>query len=447
MLQLNPALRSFWETKARNKVLKGGRASSKSHDAAGFAIFLASNYTLKFLCVRQIQNKISDSVYSLLKLKIEDAGLLHEFTITLNSIRHNITGSEFMFYGLWRNPAEIKSIEGVDILWSEESHGLTQEQWDILEPTIRKEGSECWIIFNPNLITDFVYKRFILNPPPDTVIRHINYDENPFLSNTMLKIIEAAKVEDEENYNHIYLGHPKEDSEESIIKRSWVEACIDSHLKLGISVSGGRKIGFDIADDGGDSNATVEIYGILTEKIDEWYAKEDELMKSSRRAYNQALESEAVILYDCIGVGASAGSHFKTFNSDSNNNVQFIKFDAGGSVNNPNKEYAYKTKNIDYFLNLKAQSWWNVADRMKETYNAVVRGLPYNPENIISIDSSLKQLDALKEQLCAPKRELNSQNKNKVESKADLKKRGIPSPNIADAFIMAYSDIRVRKLF
>ncbi|EJD1357995.1 PBSX family phage terminase large subunit, partial [Salmonella enterica] len=36
---LNPALRNFWTTQARNKVLYGGRSSSKSWDAAGFAIF------------------------------------------------------------------------------------------------------------------------------------------------------------------------------------------------------------------------------------------------------------------------------------------------------------------------------------------------------------------------------------------------------------------------
>lgn len=60
---LNPALREFWLKPARNRVLYGGRASSKSWDAAGFATFLASNYRLRILCVRQFQNKIEESVY------------------------------------------------------------------------------------------------------------------------------------------------------------------------------------------------------------------------------------------------------------------------------------------------------------------------------------------------------------------------------------------------
>ncbi len=37
----------------------------------------------------------------------------------------------------------------IDVLWLEEAHALTEYQWKILEPTIRKEGSECWFILTP----------------------------------------------------------------------------------------------------------------------------------------------------------------------------------------------------------------------------------------------------------------------------------------------------------
>lgn len=79
---LNPALREFWTAREdkdgnpiRNRVLYGGRMSSKSWDAAGFATYLANTYKLRFLCARQFQNKIEESVYSLLKGQIERFGL------------------------------------------------------------------------------------------------------------------------------------------------------------------------------------------------------------------------------------------------------------------------------------------------------------------------------------------------------------------------------------
>jgi len=439
---MNPELRDFWATKSRNKVLFGGRSSSKSHDACGRLVYVTNKYKLKILCVRQYQNKITDSVYTLIKDKIEAFGVSDNFNIINNSIKNTITSSEYLFYGINRNIDEIKSTENVDILYIEEAHNLTKEQWEILEPTIRKEGSEVWIIFNPRLITDYVYERFIINTPPNTIIRHINYNENPFLSKTMREIIEHAKKEDEEEYKHIYLGEPKTDDNESIIKRVWIMAAIDAHKKLNIEPSGVKVIGFDVADDGGDSNSTVSRYGLLTTEITEWNAKEHELNKSAIRVFNQAKAINAEIIYDSIGVGAGVGSKVKELNDNGIDNIKFHKFNAADGVRFPEKFYMPKIKNKDFFANLKAQSWWTIADRFKATYNAVENNEPVDEDQIIAIDSSVDNLEKLINELSIPRKDYDNNGRVKVESKKDLKKRGISSPNIADAFIMSYADVR-----
>jgi phage terminase large subunit len=231
---LNPALRDFWKQPARNRVLYGGRDSSKSWDAAGFAVFLAQSCKMRFLCARQFQNKIEESVYTLLKIQIERFGLQANFLVLDNKIICRSTGSEFVFYGLWRSIGEIKSLEGIDVLWIEEAHALTQEQWEILEPTIRKEGSQIWVIFNPKLVTDFVYRKFVTGTPANTVKRKINYDENPFLSDTSRKVIEDLKEKDYDRFLHIYEGQPLQDDETAVIRRSWLQAALDAHLTLDI---------------------------------------------------------------------------------------------------------------------------------------------------------------------------------------------------------------------
>lgn len=435
---LNPALKDFWKVRARNRVLEGGRASSKSHDAAGKVIDIASKCKVRVLCVRQFQNKIADSIYTLLKAKIDQFGYQHLFRITNNSIIGIESGSEFMFYGLSRNITEIKSLEGVDILLSEESHLLTEEQWDILEPTIRKESSECWLLFNARFATDFVWKRFIVNPPPNTIHRHINYNENPFLSKTMFDIIEAAKVEDYDRYVHIYEGQPLSDDDEAIIKRTWIIAAIDAHIKLGIVISGRKRIGFDVADSGDDECATVSTYGALTNKVTKWKAKEDELLQSCTKVWNMANETESMIFYDAIGVGASSGAKFKEINELRNADVKHKKFFAGGAVDNPDAFYKGTTvKNKDFFANIKSQKWWDVAKRLENTYNAVTKGQAFNDGEMIFIDGNVDHLEQLIEELSTPKKSFDSAGRLMVESKKELKKRGIPSPNIADAFIMA----------
>jgi len=443
---LNPCLRDFWTAPARNRVLHGGRASSKSWDAAGFATFLADNYKLRVLCVRQFQNRISESVYALLKIQIERFGLGHRFDIQRDKIYNTATDTEFMFYGLWRSIDEIKSLESIDILWIEEAHNLTEEQWKVLEPTIRKGHSQIWIVFNPKLATDFAYKRFVVNPPPDTIVRKINYDENPFLSATMLKIIEAAKLEDPDEFAHIYGGEPMQDDDGVIIKRSWILAAIDAHKVLGFKAEGRKRTGFDIADSGQDKCATVYAHGSVALGADMWKAAEDELLKSCTRVYHAARAVGSDITYDSIGVGASAGAKFGEINASLPEAlpVRYAKFNAGASVWRP--ESIYKpdaqgkgTKNKDMFSNIKAQAWWLLADRFRNTYNAVRKGEKYPVDELISLSSDLPHINLLIDELSTPKRDYDANGRVKVESKKDLAKREVASPNLADAIVMAYA--------
>lgn len=441
---LNPALRQFWKQPARNRVLHGGRASSKSWDAAGFAIFLANSFTIRFLCARQFQNKIAESVYSLLKIQIDRFGLSHRFDVQRDKIINRATGSEFLFYGLWRSIDEIKSLEGIDICWIEEAHNLTEEQWEILNPTLRKAGSQFWIIFNPRLSTDFVYKRFVTNPPPRTIVRQINYIDNPFLSDTMLEIIEAAKEEDHGTYEHIYLGVPRDDDDDAIIKRSWIMAAVDAHLALGFEPSGAKRIGFDVADSGSDKCANVYSHGSVVSWADEWKAGEDELLKSCTRTYNSAKERGAGVTYDSIGVGASAGAKFDEINQvrrDEGENilVHYDKFNAGGAVHDPDAQYQPGITNKDMFANIKAQAWWTLADRFRNTFNAVRRGQQFSDDQLISISSDTPYLERLIDELSTPKRDWDQNGRVKVESKKDLAKREVASPNLADAFVMCFA--------
>lgn len=440
---MNPCLREFWQTPARNRVLHGGRSSSKSWDAAGFVTFLASNYGIRVLATRQFQNKIAESIFTLLKAQIERFKLTAQFRITDRSITHRVTGSEFLFYGLARNIDEIKSLEGIDICLIEEAHNLTAEQWKTLEPTLRKNGSQFWIIFNPQFITDFVYQRFVVNPPPNTVVRQINYTENPFLSDTIREVIEAAKLDDPDEYAHIYLGVPRIDDDSVVIKRAWVESAVDAHINLEFEPEGRKIVGFDVADDGQDNCANVFAHGSVALWADEWRGGEDRLLQSCSRTYDAAIACEADIRYDSIGVGAMAGSKFDELNATRGMTVRYSKFNAGAAVYKPEAFYARdrleKIKNKDYFANLKAQTWWLVADRFRNTYDAIRNGTKYSPEDLISLSSSLPKLDKLKAELSTPKRDFDNNGRVKVESKKDLAKREIASPNIADAFVMCFA--------
>ena len=438
---MNPALREFWITPSRFKVLPGGRASSKSWDAAANAIRIAQMVKVRVLCARMYQNKIEESVYTLLKIQIERFGLQGRFEIQKNKITCITTGSEFIFYGIARNIAEIKGLEGIDILWLEEAESVSSEQYGILEATVRSEGSEIWLIFNPRLRDDFIYQNFVENPPPGALVRHINFDENPFLSQTAINDALTLKARDFDEYEHRYLGKPRNDDDKSIIKRTWLESAIDAHTRLEVVPSGKRRVGFDIADDGADKNATVLAHGVLCERVDEWKGQEDELLQSCTRAYTLARDHGAEIDYDSIGVGASAGAKFKELNEAQKGSVVYRKFNAAGKIIRPDEFYMPGVRNKEKFENLKAQSWVSVADRLRITHAAVTKGEDFEPQDIISLSPDIDKLKELVTELSTPHRGYTNTGKDIVESKKDLAKRDVKSPNKADAFIMAYAPI------
>ena len=435
MASLNPKLKSFWIdddgklTRYRNRVLYGGRASSKSWEFCGRLAHIGQQYKTRVLCVRRFQNKIKDSVYTLIKNQIDNFGL-GGYKSLASSIE-NINGTEFVFYGIERNIDEIKSFEGADVLYIEEAHNLTKEQWEILEPTIRKEGSEIWISFNPRLASDFVYQRFVVSPPPSSNVRMVNYTENPFISSTLLTAIAASKDEDFEQYQHIYLGVPRSDDDASIIKLSWVEAAIDAHIKLNKDFSGACTVGYDVADSGADRNCAVRFDGTIAVELDAWKAEEDELGTSSMRAYDHVLPG-GKLSYDSIGVGAGVGAILKRAGKPRN----YFKFNAAAEVFNPDREYAPKITNKKKFENLKAQAWRDVADRLKNTYNAVQKGHEFSPSDMISISSELDSLEALKTELCEPHKDYSKRGLDMVESKKEVKKRLLKSHDLSDAFVM-----------
>lgn len=303
-------------------------------------------------------------------------------------------------------------------------------QWQIIDPTIRKEGSETWILWNPDLMTDFVQAKLPALLGDDCIIRHINYLDNPFLSDTARQKAERLKEADPDSYRHIYLGQPRSSDDAAVIKFSWVEAAIGAHLKLGLQMSGSRTVGYDVADSGADKNACAIFDGAICTDMDEWAAPEDELNQSTKRAWAHVLGGS--MLYDSIGVGAHVGSTL----SDMEIKNGYHKFNAGGAVVNPEVEYAPKIKNKDKFENLKAQAWQDVADRFRNTFNAVTKGEKFSPSDLISIREGLPRLDQLKIELSAPRKRYSKRGLDMVESKDEMARRGVASPNLADAFIM-----------
>jgi len=200
-----PEKLQFLFTPSRYKVAFGGRGAAKSW-AFGRALLLQGcQKKLRIICARETQKSISDSVHQLLEEQIRELGLDGFYEVQKISIIGK-NGTEFIFTGLKHNVDNLKSIEACDICWVEEAQSVSKSSWETLIPTIRKDNSEIWVSFNPDLETDETYRKFVVNPPPNSIVRRVNFRDNPWFPEVLKLEMEHLRETDPAAYEHVWEG-------------------------------------------------------------------------------------------------------------------------------------------------------------------------------------------------------------------------------------------------
>jgi len=173
----------------------------------------------RLLCTKETQNSLSDSALAILKRVIHDHGFDGMFQQTKHGLKC-VSGAEFIFRGL-QHPDRIKSLDGITHCWVEEGQKISQEAWDILIPTIREDGSEIWVTFNPDLEDDPAFKNFVLNTRDDVELELINYNDNPHFPEVLQQEMEWDKENDFDKYLHVWEGNCRTYSEAQIFYGKW----------------------------------------------------------------------------------------------------------------------------------------------------------------------------------------------------------------------------------
>lgn len=198
-------LRCLLQEKSRYKILFGGRGGSKSWGAARALLILGNQNKLRILCAREHQKSIKDSVLKLLADQIKELHLENFYEVQQTIIKGR-NGTEFGFEGLRFNVNNIKSWEGADICWVEEAQTVSDSSWDILIPTIRKPESEIWMTLNPILEIDATYQRFIMDPPPNSILVKINWSDNKWFPEVLRQEMETLRRRDPIKARNIWDG-------------------------------------------------------------------------------------------------------------------------------------------------------------------------------------------------------------------------------------------------
>lgn len=461
--------RTVFRLEITNYVAEGGRGSGKTYQFSDAVIVEGSLRKIRCLVTREFQGAISDSIKAELEKAIYARGLEKFYDIQRDRII-GLNGTLFMFKGLKNNINNIKSISDVDIVLCEEAENVTKNSWDKLLPSIRPESGRpiVIVIFNPEDELDDSYQRWVLNPPPRTVTKNINWSDNihfpTFLNDQRLHCLQTRPKAE---YEHTWEGKPIGPGGDVIIMREWVRAARFASKLPGWIKHGEKSVSYDPAGQGRDFNCAVHQDGNQIDDIDEWLVSTD-LRIATRRAYGMAREHGATLFqYDeCGGFGDGITVFVDDIakGQDRDSDGDMIEpvpglvvrpFNAGSGVVDEDDDVYERhdgklTERADgddlrntwgaLYTNAKAQAHAITAQKLYNTFRFVELGeRGIDPGAMLSIDIDDDEMfNKLTIELSTPlwvKSEANS--KRKVESKDAMKKRTeLPSPNIADAIHM-----------
>jgi phage terminase large subunit len=387
----------------RYKLYWGGRAGGKSYAFADCLLLKARQEKLFIACVREVQNSIKDSVYKLLKDRAEYYGF-DDYVFYEDRIENSVTGSRFVFKGLKdQNKQNIKSLEGASVAWLEEAQSISKASWEVLDPTIRMPNSEIWISMNRENERDPIWVAVASNPDEQTLIRKVNYYDNPFCPDNMKYLARKCKEENYDDFNHIWLGAPVSQGNTKLFSAKDVRNAMTPKMDKSDSP---LIIGVDVARFGDDKTCFCWRRGRYCIKV-ESYANLSTVDIANKITGLIREQKPSRIFIDVGGVGAG---------------VYDILVDRGYREVVRDVNFGSKAMYDDRYFNKRAEMWGEANEWIKQ-----------------ELPVQLPNDDELFDDLCSVNKKYDSRGRLQLQSKDDVKKEIGRSPDKADAFVLTFA--------
>ena len=211
-IKLPPKLVPVFAGEAMYRGAYGGRGSAKTRSFAKMAAVFGYRCAEEgregvIVCGREFMNSLDDSSMAEVKAAIASEPWLAEaYDVGEKYIRTKDRRIQFVFIGLRHNLESIKSKARILLLWVDEAEEASETAWMVTIPTIREEGAEVWVTWNPKRKKSATHKRFRENPPAGSKIVKLNWRDNPFFPSILNKtrLEDADKRPDQ--YDHVWEG-------------------------------------------------------------------------------------------------------------------------------------------------------------------------------------------------------------------------------------------------
>lgn len=204
---------------------------------------------------------------------------------------------------------------------------------------------------------------------------------------------------------------------------------------LALPRSGDRRAALDVADEGGNLNVYIARQGAAVTQIESW-AYGNTTQTAMRAKHLAEAGKVKVLSYDSDGVGAGVGGTLNTLNADSE--LAFAIHPIRGGFAPTDQFYESLNRNAkDVFVNSRAEMWWTLRMRFERTYEHVNRLAEHPLSSLISIPDHPELIS----QLSQPVFRFSSSGEIVIESKKQMKDRGIESPDYADTLAYVFAPL------
>ena len=394
----DPVLGGNCPPEIRIRGCRGGRgAGAKSHSMVSLIIQRAHYERIRVGCFREIQDSLEESVYALIKEKVEQLG--YGGWTFQKGIIFSPCGSKFIFKGLkdLRASMNVKGLEAFDIYFIEEAATISMESWDLLMPTLmRHPGSQLWFAYNPITEFDPVTVKIWNRNRSDALLIELRPGaiDNPWWNSGLQKEMEEDFKADPVEAEHIWHGLPRRQGQRSIM----AQADIREAMNRDVEPEGIVQVGCDVARFGDDMTELYKRQGLKTVQH-KTFAKQD-TMTTAYECWDMAGRDPSVpIVIDDTGVGGGVSDRLRELGA------KVIAVNFGSSASDQDK-----------YTTVADELWFN---------------FPIHEADIPDDNELMQQLSS---------RQYNYDNKGrrKIESKQAYKDRCGRSPDKADAILLAY---------
>jgi phage terminase large subunit len=411
-----------WQADAMRRVAAGERRISiRSGHGVGKSAFVALlcvwamivNSNVKIVITAPSGPQLYDGLYSEVKLWMSQlpAGICNLFDIKTDRIEL-LAAPESVFLSVRtsraENPEALQGVHadaGLVLLICDEASGIPEAVFEAASGSMSGHNCTTVLLGNPTRGSGLFFDTHH-RLKSNWWTRRVSCLDSARVSHDYVQDMKDRYGEDSNAYRVRVLGEFPRAEDDTLISFELASASLTRDIVL--TPTENRFWGVDLARFGSDASALCKRFGsVVPERVKVW--KNADLMQSVaivRNEYDTTPSDQrpVEIFADVIGLGAGFVDRARELGLP----VRGI---------NVSETPSYGSN----CLNLRAELW-NEGKKWLESRNCRIEG----DEDLIS-------------ELTTPRYRFNSSGKLQIESKEDMKKRGLASPNRADAFLLTFA--------